>query len=177
MIDSLLIKAYRSGVGRQWIVYSESAKVFGHYGGKTTGDLAQTLHVSQESIRNWAKCGLLRQACRGMKYTDETGREWDFYELRRTLSLAHFQIAARAVHREDVSPADAFEWLCISACDGMSAEKMSTELMPSASQFMARMQRLLDTPLPDCWTGQKRREFLVWLSAGRDLIEEENQSI
>jgi hypothetical protein len=171
MTDDLLVRAYRASNRRMWIVYRQAGRVFGDYrrGEDSTRELARRLGVSTESIANWAKAGWLREALRGMTYTDETGRAWTFYDLRRALTLAHFQIAGKALHREDIGPEGAFEWLAIAACDGMSAEKMAAEILPSGPQFVARFSRLLRTPLPSDWEGDKRNSFLTWLRHGREL--------
>jgi hypothetical protein len=106
-----------------------------------------------------------------MEYTDETGRVWTFYDLRQALGLAHFVVGGRALHRELVSPEDVFEWLCLAAVEGKSADWLAAQVMPAdGGVFVRRLGRLLTTPLPDDWPEDKREAGARWLAAGKELL-------
>ncbi len=142
-------------------------------GGRSlTADLAARLCVSVESIGNWAKAGWLREECRGLKYTDETGKEWTFYDLRQALTLSYFQIAGRALHREAFGPDDIMEWLGIAATEGKSAEWLAAQPWRRRRTYFKRDWKSCARPeTPKEWSAGKNRAVRTWLSAGRELVE------
>ncbi len=172
--DTLLVRAFRSSGRRTWIVYREAGRIFGNYarGPESTGELAARLGVSVESIGNWAKAGWLREECRGLKYTDETGKAWTFYDLRQALALSYFQIAGRALHREAFGPDDIMEWLGIAATEGKSAEWLAAQTMATEENlFQKRLEKLCKTETPKEWSAGKKRAVRTWLTTGRELVE------
>lgn len=172
--DALLVRAFHSSTRRTWICYRESGRIFGDYrrGAASTAALAQKLGVSSESIANWARAGWLRAACRGLSYEDEAGQCWTFYDLRRALSLAHFQVAGRALQQELLGPRDVFERLAICATQRKSAGWLAAQIMPiDSNHFVMRLKRLLSTPLPSSWPAAKRRAGAEWLKAGQKLLK------
>lgn len=174
VLTDILERAYHSSTRRTWIVYREAARIFGTYsrGPESTRALAQKLGVSAESIGNWSRAGFLRRACLGLRYQDESGREWTFYDLRQALGPGHFQVAGRALQREDFGPEELMEWLALAAIEGKSAEWLAAQALPAAAnQFEKRLEKLLRTDPPEDWPTEKRRAVRLWLETGRELVE------
>jgi hypothetical protein len=158
-----------------WVCYRQSARIFGTYarGEQSTKALAEELGVTVESVRNWALAGMLRSALRGMTGIDETGKIWTVLDLRQALTLAHWQVAGKALRREAAGPDEIFEWLTICASDAKSAEWLGAQLMPPApgSLFQSRFVTLFNSDLPAEWPEGRKDLVTAWLKEGKAIME------
>ena len=142
-MTELIERAYRSGERRRWICVREAAAIVGSYTKDATSDLARKLGLrGPDMIEGWACAGWLRKALWGMR--DHNGV--DLYCLRNHLSIAHFVVAGRAFHNQELDPASVFDWLVLCYEESKSADWLREQLdsTPPEQQWRKKTQRLVN---------------------------------